>query len=121
LLHGHCFGLDRHVILVDRNEFRECTDAPVSRSRIDFVTGLESTHSRSDPDHDPGHVMAQDERQAIPQNQLEFPASDLGIQKVHASGVNLDQDVILPQIRIWHFGSPETVGASVTIKDECLH
>jgi hypothetical protein len=38
------FGLDRHVRFFDRNEFRECTDAPVSRPRIDFVAGRESTH-----------------------------------------------------------------------------
>src|SRR6202022_1412303 len=70
--HAECFGLDRHVIFLDRTEFRECPDSPVSRPRIDFVAGLESTHPRSDPDHDPGHVMAQNERQAIPQNALEL-------------------------------------------------
>jgi len=102
-------------------EFREGTDSPVSRPRIDFVAGLESTHSSSDPDHDPGHVMAQNERQAISQNELELAVSDFGIQKVYASGVNLDQDVILAQLRVWHFASPHTVGASVTIEDECLH
>ena len=68
--HGEGFGLDRHVIFFDRDELRECTDSPVSRTRIDLVAGLESAHSRSDPDHDPGHVMAQNERQAIPQNAL---------------------------------------------------
>ena len=119
--HGECFGLDRHVVFFDRNELRECTDSPVSRPRIDFVAGLESTHSRSDPDHDPGHVMAQNERQAIRQNALELAVSDFGIQKVDASGVNLDQDVILPQLRVWHVASPHAVGASVTIEDECLH
>src|SRR5438128_11807093 len=119
--HGECFGLDRHVILFDRTEFRECTDSPVSRARIDFVAGLESTHSRSDPDHDPGDVMAQNERQAIRQNALELAVSDFGIQKVDTSGVNLDQDVILAQLRVWHVASPHTIGASVTIEDECLH
>ena len=65
-LHGECFGFDRHVVLVDRNEFGECTDPPVSRARVDLVAWLESTHARADPDHDPGHVVAQDEWQAIP-------------------------------------------------------
>jgi hypothetical protein len=32
--------------------------------------------------------------------------------------VNLDQDVILPQRRVWHFASPHTVGASTTLEDE---
>jgi hypothetical protein len=51
-----------------------------------FVTGLDWTHSRSDPDHDPGDVMAQNERQAIPQNELELAVADFGIQKVDPSG-----------------------------------
>ena len=65
--------------------------------------------------------MAQNERQAIRQNALELAVSDLGIQKIDTSGVNLDQDVILAQFRVWHVASPQTVGASVTIEDECLH
>src|SRR5436309_6337115 len=109
------------VVFFDRTEFRECTDSPLRRPRIDFVAGLESTHSRSDPDHDPGHVMAQNERQAIPQNELELAVSDFGIQKVYTSGVNLDQDVILPQLRVWHVASPHTVGAAVSSDAECLH
>src|SRR5437899_12036680 len=56
--HRECFGFDRHVVFVDRNALREGADSPVSRPRIDFVVWRESTHARSDPDHDPGHVMA---------------------------------------------------------------
>ena len=89
--------------------------------RIDFVAGLESTHSRSDPDHNARHVMAQNERQTIRQNELELAVSDFRIQQVDTSGVDLDQYVILPQLGVWHVASPHTVGASVTIEDECLH
>ena len=79
----------RHVIFFHRNEFRECADSPVSRPRVDFVAGLESMHSRSDPDHDPGHVMAQHEWQVIRQNALELAISDFGIQQVFLSTYNL--------------------------------
>src|SRR2546428_9678302 len=65
--------------------------------------------------------MAQNERQAIPQNALELAVSDFRIQKVDTSSVDLDQYVILPQLRIWHVASPHAIGASVTIEDECLH
>src|SRR5436309_14861310 len=61
------------------------------------------------------------EREAIRQNALELAVSDFGIQKVDTSGVDLDQYVILPQLRIWHVTSPHAIGASVTIEDECLH
>src|SRR5437870_13852912 len=86
-----------------------------------LVAGLESTHSRSDPDHDPGHVMAQNEREAVRQNALELAVSDFGIQKVDTSGVDLDQYVILPQLRVWRVAGPDMVDASVTLEDECLH
>ena len=119
--HGEGCGLHRHVRFFDCNEFRECTDSPVGRPRVDFVAGLELTDSRSDADHNPGHVMAQNERQAIAQKTLELAVPDLGIQQVDTSGVNLDQDVILPQLRVRHFASPHAIGASVTIEDECLH
>jgi hypothetical protein len=119
--HREGFGLDRHVIVFDRNEFREGTDSPVSRPRIDLVAGLESPYSRSDPGHDPSHVMAQNEREAIRQNALELAVSDFGIQKVHTSGVNLDQYVILPHLRVWPVAKPDMVGASISVEDECLH
>ena len=90
--HSECFGLDRHVTLFDRDEFGERADSPVGRPRIDFVARLESPRSRSDADHHSGHVMAQNERKAIRQNELELAVSDSGIQKVHAGGVDLDQD-----------------------------
>ena len=93
----------------------------VSRARIDLVAGLESPHSRSDPNHDPGHVMTQNERQAIRQDEFELAASDLGIQQVHASGVDLDQNIIVPQLRVWHFADPYADLASIAIEDECFH
>ena len=117
--HGEGCGLHRHVVFVDRNQFREGAGSP--GGRIDFVAGLESTHSRSDADHDPGQVMTQNERQAKPQEGLELAVSDFGIHGVHTSGVNLDEDLILPRFRIWHVASPHAIGASVTIEDECLH
>ena len=53
---------------------------------------------------------------------LIFPiVPDLGIQKVDTSGVDLDQDVILRQLRVWHVANSDTIGTSVTIEDECLH
>ena len=121
LRHGEGFGLDRQIGFVDGNEFRECANSPVRRPRIDLVAGAESTHARSDPDDDPGNVVAQDDRQAISQNPLELAVSEFGIQSVDTSGVHLDEDVILTHLRVRHCASPDTVGTSVTIEDEGLH
>jgi len=35
--------------------------------------------------------------------------------------VDLNQYVILPQLRVWHFASPQAILASIPIDDECLH
>ena len=93
----------------------------VSGPRIDLVARLESPHAGSDPDDDPGQVVAQNERQAIRQNEFELAVPDLQIQGVDAGGVDLDQDVIVPQLRDGHFARPHTVVAAITIDDECLH
>ena len=104
--HGERLRLDRHVVFVHRDEFRESTDPILMRPRIDLVAGLESPHARSDLGHDAGHIVAQDERQAIRQDELELSAADFGIQRVHAGGVDPDQDVIVPQLRFGHFAEP---------------
>src|SRR5437667_12243189 len=101
--HGEVFWLLRHGIFLYRNEFRESTDAIVVWPRIDLVAWLESLHSRSDSDDDPSHLIAQNEREVIRQKEFELSVSDFGIQQVDTSGVDLDQDVILPQLRVWHF------------------
>jgi hypothetical protein len=106
---------------LDRNAFRERTDAIVVWSRIDLVAWLEALHSRSDSDDDPSHLIAQNEREAIRQKAFELSISDFGIQQVDTSGVDLDQDVILPQLRLWHVASPHAILASITIDEKCFH
>src|SRR5438045_2977051 len=119
--HSEVFGLLRHGIFLDCNAFRERPDAIVVWPRIDLVAWLESPHARSDSDDDPSHFIAQNEREAIRQHEFELSISDFGIQQVDTSGVDLHQDVILPQLRVWHVASPHAILASITIDDEGLH
>jgi len=70
---------------------------------------------------DPGQVVAQNERQAIGQNEFELAVLDLQVERLDAGGVDLDQDVIVAQLRVGHFTSPHTIAAPITIDDECLH
>src|SRR5271165_6867678 len=53
--------------------------------RIDFVARFEPPHFGPNPDHDSGHVVSQDERHAIRQDEFELSASDFGIQKIYTS------------------------------------
>jgi hypothetical protein len=90
-------------------------------SRIDFVAEFEPPHSRSDLDHDPSHVISEDERQAIRQDELELSIPDLRIQRVYTSGMYPNQDVVLAQLGVWHLAKPQALLAPITIDNKCLH
>src|SRR5260221_947136 len=120
-LHRQALGFDRQVIFAYCDELRECPNSVLGRSRIHLVAGLESPHARSDSDYDACQLVTENERQSITQEQLEFSVSDLGIQWIHASSVDLDQDVILPHFRVWNFAGPHAICASIAIDDECFH
>ncbi len=72
--HRQVLWLDRHIVLIHRNEFRERADPVFIRPRIDLVAGLEPPHTRSDLDHDPSRFISENERQAIRQNEFELPS-----------------------------------------------
>ena len=78
-----------------QDKLKSCIYAVVMWSRIDFVAEFEPPHSRSDLDHDPSHVISEDERQAIRQDELELSIPDLRIQRIYTSGVHPNQDVVL--------------------------
>src|SRR5258706_14913221 len=120
-LHRQALGFDRQVIFAYCDELRECPNSVLGRSRIHLVAGLESPHARSDSDYDACQLVTENERQSITQEQLEFSVSDLRIQWVHASSVDLDQDVILPHFRVWNFTGPHAICASIALDDECFH
>ena len=113
--------LRRQVVFVDGDELREGADPVLVRSRVDLVAWLELPHPRPDPDHDTGHVVAQDERRAIGQDELELPVPDLGVQGVDARGVDLDQHVVLAHLGLRHLAGPKAAAASVAVDDECPH
>src|SRR5205823_6666100 len=78
--------------------------------------------ARPDPGHDAGNVVAQDERQAVRKDEFELAVPDLGIQRVDAGRVDLDQHVVLAHLGHWHVADPSIVAAaSVAIDYECLH
>ena len=55
--------------------------------------------------YESGQIIAQNKWQAIRQKEFELSVSDFGIQGVHTSSVDLDQYVILPQLRLRHFAT----------------
>src|SRR5882672_11734177 len=60
--HRETLGLERQGGFLDGDEFSECTDPKIIRPRIDLVAQLELPHARTDLDHHPRYVVAQDER-----------------------------------------------------------
>src|SRR5207249_5828347 len=81
----------------------------------------EPSHFGPGTDDDPGHVVAENQRQAIGQNVFELAVPNLGIQLVYTGCVDLDQYIIVPDFRFRHFAETYCALAFITIDDECLH
>jgi hypothetical protein len=62
--------------------------------------------------------MTQHERKVVGQKQLEVASFDFGVQQVQARGVELDQNIIIPNFRLWHFGKSHRAFLAIPINDE---
>ena len=113
--------LDRHVIFVHGDEFRKRADPVLIRSRIDLVTGLEAPHPCSHLDHNAGDVVAENKWETIRQEDFEFSVRDLCIEEIDAGSVDLDEYVVVPDLRLRHVDDPAAVLALVTIDREGFH
>src|SRR5216110_1943569 len=89
----------RQIVFPYGDEFRERADTILANPGIDLVAGFESLDARAPPNDHPRQLVAEDERQSIGQELLEFSVPDLGIQRVHARGLDLNQDIALANIR----------------------
>ena len=82
------------------DEFREGADPVLVRSRIDLVTGLEAPHPCSHLDHNAGDVVAENKWKSVRQEDFEFSVGDLCIEEIDAGSVDLDEYVIVPDLRL---------------------
>src|SRR5688572_6569741 len=121
LFHREVPWLRGHIRFVHGDELGERSDPILMRPAIHFVARLEPSHAPPDADNDSRDVVAEDQRQPIGQDALEFSVPELGIQRIQAGGMDLDQDVIVPHVRLRHVTEPPTVLALVAIDDESLH
>src|SRR5688500_18904830 len=102
--HADVVGLQRHVGFIHGNEFRECSDAMIARPRIDLVARLEPPDLGAILGVDPGDNVAQNVELTLRQYELELYVPGLGVEYVHSSCMNSNQDVVVPQLRFWHVG-----------------
>ena len=114
-------GLSASDVLFDRDEFGERADPEVIWPRIDLIARLELLHARADLDHHPGHVVTQDEGQAIGQDELELSVPDLGVEQVHTGRMDLDQDLVIARFRSRHFRQPQRALSSIALENKCFH
>lgn len=121
MLHSEALWLQRQVGFIDGNQFRKRPDAAIARPGIDLVTHLEAMDLRSDPSDYSGHVVPQDERRAIRKEGLEGSIADFGIQRIEPGGVDLDQNIVIPQRWLRHVAEAQGAVLLVFIEDECLH
>lgn len=119
--HAEIVGFQREVGFVDGDEFGERPDPVLARPRIHLVAGLEAADLGPDPDHDAGDVVAQDQRQAIRQDELELAVPDLRVQLVQTGRMDGDQDIPVAHFRFRHIAQAQRAVGLVTIDDECFH
>jgi hypothetical protein len=79
--------------LVDCDELSKSADSPISWTRKDSVSHLESVDLFPDFDDFPCAIMAQNERELIASQKAEFAIAQLEIDWVNTRGVNSHQDV----------------------------
>ncbi len=119
--HREVLGPVRQRAFLDGNELGERADSKIVYPRVDLVADLELLHARADLGHHARHVVAQDEGQAVGQDELELTVPDLGVQQVQASGMNLDQHLVVTQLRRRHVRQPQRALLSISFENECLH
>src|SRR4051794_24254208 len=93
----------------------------IARPCINFVAHLETSDLKASPDDYAGNIVPQNERRTIRQYKIEFSVPELGIQKIHRGCVNSNQDIVVPQLRLWHVGKAQSAFLFVFVDDECLH
>ena len=118
--HAERLRLERDIGLVDGYELGEGADPILVGPGVHLIARLEALHPGGGSKHDAGHLIAQDERQSIRQKELELAVSDLRVERVDAGGVDLDQDVVRPQLGFGHLAEAAACLA-VAIDDERLH
>ena len=75
IFHGDVFGFDRHRVFLDGNQFSERTNTKVIGPGVYLVAHLELAYARPDTDHHTCHIVAQDERGPVRQDELELAIS----------------------------------------------
>ena len=92
-LEGERLGLERHVVLVDRDELGERSRAQVAGPGVDLVTDPEVADVRPDLGDDAGHVVPEHERRLAFDQALELPVAGHLVQRVDACGAHSHQHV----------------------------
>jgi hypothetical protein len=106
---------------LDGNEFGKGADAEIIDAGIDFVTDLIMLGLWAGAHHGSGHVVAEDEGHFIGQDGFEFPITDLGVQKIDAGGVDLNQNLILMELGFGNIGEAERGLLLVFVQKEGFH
>jgi len=88
---------------------------------IDLVACLELPDIDADTHDRSSQIMAENERWAIRQEQLEFAVAHLGIEKVDRGGLDANQHIIGTDVRIGHVGQTQRAVLLVCVDDEGFH
>lgn len=121
LRHAQVARLGGHIVFADGDELGEGADALLIGAGIHGVAGLEAAHARADAHDRAGHVVAEDQGQAVAEDRLQRAGADPDVQHVDAGRVDLHQNVIVAQCGLRHVGDLADFVLAVTMDDEGFH
>src|SRR5262249_52675744 len=100
---------------------REGAQTILAKSREDRVTDLEARDARAGTFDDPTHVAAEDEREPVLHERLHAAIPDLEIDRVHARGAHIDEEIARLWLWLPHVAQRENLRATIVIDRERLH
>lgn len=93
----------------------------VVRPGIDLVPRLELPHARPYTHHHARHIVPEDERHLVRQQELELTISDLGVERVDARCMDLHQHLMVAQGGSRNIGRPEYALFGIAIQNKRFH
>ena len=108
-------------ILIDRDKLCKSTDSPISWTREDSISNLESSDAFPDFDDFTCAIMPQDKRESIRSQKAKVAIAQFKIDWIDTCGVNLHQDVRETGFRCRKSSNPKNLVPSISIDASANH
>ena len=119
--HRKVARLQRHILLLHSDEFGQGADAEIGRAGVHFVAYFETTYLAAHFHHHARHIVAQNQRQLVRQDELEFAAFYFSVQLIQTGRIHLHHYFVRLHDRLRHFAGLQRFVFTVLLNKEGLH